>query len=274
MEIMKIQKSDDRSHVRLGAEKKKYSLSSVLVDESCSKDFFIHHEIVEPGIQTSAPHFHRETDEFIYVLKGTVTAHEGDKTTSLSKGDSALFKANSKKTHFIENVSDEDAEVLVVKRNLTQNDVKYSKVSKKKKFENRATTAELLNVFKVKNTDGTEKIIQITYCSRLFKLANFIFHIFDVDPEDSEFEFSYSMEGAKSYGGYSSFRLPKKDTPFPPGVGNMRHARIDSTFFPYENDLVLKINNHPSEEFIIKCLGHDEPKPRRKYPYEVKLADR
>ena len=270
---MKIQKRDDQSHIRLGSGEQKYPLSSTLVDESGSKDFIIHHEIIESGIRTSAPHFHKETDEFVYVLKGTVIAHEGDKAHSLSAGDSVLFKANSKKSHFIENVSEENAEVLVVKRNLSQKDVKYSKGKKKKKFEKSATTSELLNVFKVRNKDGVEKVVQITYSSRLLKLANFIFHIFDVDPEESDFEFSYNVEGAKSYGGYSSFRLPKKDTPLPPGVGNMRHARIDSAFFPHENDLVLKVDNHPSEKFIVQCLRHEEPKPRRKYPYEVKLTE-
>lgn len=272
--IMKILKADNRSHIKLATDEKKYSLSSILVDGSSSKDFFIHHEIVEPGIQTSTPHFHQNTDEFVYVLKGTVTAHEGKKTTVISEGDSILFKVNSKKIHFIENTSDKEAEILVVKRSLVQNDVKYSLTSKKKKFEGSATTSQILNTFTVKNKDGTEKFIQLTYCSRLFKLATFIFHIFDLDPKDSEFEFSFLKEGIKSYGGYSYFKLPKKNTAFPPDVGNIRHGRIDSAFFPFDNELVLKVDGHPSEQFIIKCLGHDEPKPRRKYPYEVKSIDR
>ena len=101
-----------------------YSSSQVLVDSANSKDFFVHHEIVQPGRSTSAPHFHKTTDEFVYVTKGEISAIEGDKTRVLSEGDCVCFSAASGLKHQLRNTSEFVAEVLIVKRN-EKNDVVF-----------------------------------------------------------------------------------------------------------------------------------------------------
>ncbi len=71
-------------------------------------------ETLTPGSKSSLLHWHSEEDELVYMLKGTVTLHEGDKRTTLSPGDAASFKAGDPVGHCLENVSSEDAVYFLV----------------------------------------------------------------------------------------------------------------------------------------------------------------
>lgn len=102
---------------------KSFSLSAILIDHSMSRDFFIHHERVEPGARTSAPHRHEETDEFVYILKGRMIAIDGEEEMLLGEGDSVCFSSQEASLHYLENRSDDQAEVLVITRSLSNSDV-------------------------------------------------------------------------------------------------------------------------------------------------------
>jgi uncharacterized cupin superfamily protein len=71
-------------------------------------------ETLTPGSKSSLLHWHSEEDELVYMLKGTVTVHEGDIRTILSPGDAACFKAGDPVGHCLENVSSEDAVYFLV----------------------------------------------------------------------------------------------------------------------------------------------------------------
>lgn len=101
-----------------------YSMSAVL-DAAGTKDLFIHHEIVPPGRSTSAPHLHQLVDEFVFVIKGKITAIEGDKSEILSVGDCAWFLAGTNQLHYLKNDSSEVAEILVVTKKTTESDIKF-----------------------------------------------------------------------------------------------------------------------------------------------------
>ena len=61
-----------------------------------TKDIFLSHEIVRPNSRLSAPHFHTESDEIVYVVRGTLTAKEGDNEIELHEGDSIILGQRSK----------------------------------------------------------------------------------------------------------------------------------------------------------------------------------
>ncbi|WP_224824986.1 cupin domain-containing protein [Cognatishimia sp. MH4019] len=71
-------------------------------------------EVLAPGSRSSDKHYHMTQDEFVYVLDGTVTLHEGDSTTDMSAGDAATFKAGAPVGHCFENRSDGPVSYLVV----------------------------------------------------------------------------------------------------------------------------------------------------------------
>lgn len=133
-------------------------------------------------------------------------------------------------------------------------------------YEGRSTTNSWVMVFSVKPTNGPEKIIHISHCCRLYKLATFIFHIYK-EIIDSDFEFSYFESKTTSYGGYFSFKLKHGDISLPKGIGNMRHARIDSAFFFGDSrKMRLRIENN-TQEYAIKDLQTIPPTKGRKYPF-------
>lgn len=78
-----------------------------------------------PGKKSSAPHFHKEIDEIIFVTKGELFAYEDEQEVLLKEGDSACFYANSKKRHYLYNKSESVAEFLLFRKNISQNDVVY-----------------------------------------------------------------------------------------------------------------------------------------------------
>ena len=71
-------------------------------------------EILPPGSRSSLCHWHATEDEFIYMLTGEVTVHEGDSMTLLQPGQTACFKAGVPVGHFLQNLGTSDARYLVV----------------------------------------------------------------------------------------------------------------------------------------------------------------
>lgn len=78
-----------------------------------TNQLFLYSEKVLPGRKASAPHIHRDIDEIAYITKGELHAFEGGQSTIIRAGDSVCFHANSKEKHYLENLSNEEAEFLI-----------------------------------------------------------------------------------------------------------------------------------------------------------------
>ncbi|ATN33378.1 cupin [Rhizobium sp. ACO-34A] len=83
-------------------------------------------ETLPPGSRSSRKHWHEREDEFVFVLSGTVTLHEGDVIAEMKAGDSATFKAGVAAGHCLENRSDGPVSYLVVGTRSPDEVVHYS----------------------------------------------------------------------------------------------------------------------------------------------------
>lgn len=83
-------------------------------------------EVLEPGSSSSDQHYHETQDEFIYVLDGVVSLHEGDQVTEMAPGDAASFKAGTPVGHCLENRSDQPVTYLVVGTRSGDDVVRYT----------------------------------------------------------------------------------------------------------------------------------------------------
>ena len=97
-----------------------YALSAEVFN---TKDLFLYSEKVRPGTKASAPHYHSSTDEIAFLLDGELIAVEGSKEVILNKGDFICFEANSKKLHWLENRSEEEATFLIFRKSTVNNDI-------------------------------------------------------------------------------------------------------------------------------------------------------
>lgn len=124
---MKIQKSSERQYRQLKSQKtgEEYSVSSVISDVLQARDIFLSHEIIRPDSRSSAPHFHTELEEIIYVVKGTIKAIEGDIEIELNAGDSIMFESNSGRHHFLKNESSHESQVLAIRKKIEKSDVEF-----------------------------------------------------------------------------------------------------------------------------------------------------
>jgi uncharacterized cupin superfamily protein len=71
-------------------------------------------EILPPGSRSSLCHWHQREDEFVYMLTGEVTVHEGGTSTLLLPGQAVCFKAGVAAGHYLQNLGTADASYLVV----------------------------------------------------------------------------------------------------------------------------------------------------------------
>ena len=81
-----------------------------------------------PGAWSSQRHWHTESDEFIYVLRGEVTLVTNDGVEVLSAGDSAGFKAGDGNGHCLRNLSSEDATILEIGTRNEGDEVHYADI--------------------------------------------------------------------------------------------------------------------------------------------------
>lgn len=123
---MRVVKRDAMEHWQLRSAEsgEEYSASAVLSEALGSPNLFVRHDVLPPGRKASAPHAHRETEELVFVLKGCVTAHEGEASFELRAGDCASFAVNGF-PHFLVNESTEVAEFFTISRKLGRSDVVY-----------------------------------------------------------------------------------------------------------------------------------------------------
>ena len=69
---------------------------------------------LKPGSWSSQRHWHRNEDEFVYVLEGEITLVEDHGETVLKPGDAAGWRANGGIGHCLINRTDKDALYLEV----------------------------------------------------------------------------------------------------------------------------------------------------------------
>ena len=84
-----------------------------LVDETQgSGDLVIFEMTIQPNARVPVPHYHREVDEVIYGLSGTLTGQINGETRELRAGDCALMPRGA--VHHAENLHGEAARALIV----------------------------------------------------------------------------------------------------------------------------------------------------------------
>ncbi len=82
-------------------------------------------EVLPPGSRSSLCHWHREEDEMIYMLTGSVTVYEGGTASTLTPGQAACFKAGVPVGHFLKNEGTSDATYLVIGTRAPRDEVTY-----------------------------------------------------------------------------------------------------------------------------------------------------
>jgi quercetin dioxygenase-like cupin family protein len=81
--------------VRIGALELRF-----LVDEIQSGGRFVMFEfVIPPGARVPAPHYHRDVDEVVYALEGTVTSSLDGKKHRLRGGESLFIPRGAVHTH-------------------------------------------------------------------------------------------------------------------------------------------------------------------------------
>ena len=83
---------------------------------------------LKPGTWSSQRHWHRNEDEFIYILEGEVVLCENHSETVLKAGDAAGFKANSGNGHCLINRTQQDAVYIEVGARIVNETVVYSDI--------------------------------------------------------------------------------------------------------------------------------------------------
>ncbi len=83
---------------------------------------------LKPGAWSSQRHWHRNEDEFIYVLSGEIVMAEDGGETVLRPGDAAGFKADSGNGHCLINRTDRDAVYIEVGTRSVDERVVYSDI--------------------------------------------------------------------------------------------------------------------------------------------------
>ena len=83
---------------------------------------------LKPGAWSSQRHWHRNEDEFIFVLEGEIALDEGHGETVLKPGDAAGWKADGRIGHCLINRGDKDALYLEVGSRFANETVIYSDI--------------------------------------------------------------------------------------------------------------------------------------------------
>ncbi|MEJ1970204.1 MAG: cupin domain-containing protein [Rhizomicrobium sp.] len=76
--------------------------------------FGVNHVVLEPGMASSLRHWHEGEDEFVFVLRGTLTLVDENGEHRLAAGDFAGFPAGAPNAHHLINRSDASAAFLAV----------------------------------------------------------------------------------------------------------------------------------------------------------------
>jgi uncharacterized cupin superfamily protein len=95
-------------------EKMGVSFFRSLSDQFQLSAFGVNMEVVQPGGSSGLAHWHTESEEFVYVLSGTLTLQYGENSYEMSTGDCIGFKANEGLGHRLINKTEKETSFLVV----------------------------------------------------------------------------------------------------------------------------------------------------------------
>ena len=109
-------------HVVTGRSRKRLGNAAGLTQ------FGVNVATLKPGAASSLRHWHRDEDEFVYVLKGEVVLVEDGGETTLRPGDAAAWKADAGIGHHLVNRTTRDAVFLEVGSRSRKERVEYSDV--------------------------------------------------------------------------------------------------------------------------------------------------
>lgn len=90
-----------------------------------------------PGAASAHRHWHKNEDEFIYLLKGEAVLVEDDGETILHAGDAAAFKAGVENGHMLVNRSPEEVLFLEVGTRAEEDVSTYTDVTVDMRYEKR-----------------------------------------------------------------------------------------------------------------------------------------
>ena len=99
-----------------------------LGDAGGLEDFGVNLTSLPPGKWSAQRHWHRNEDEFIYVIEGEIVLCEDHSEIVLKPGDAAGFKANSGNGHCLINRTQKDAVYLEVGTRSVNETVVYSDI--------------------------------------------------------------------------------------------------------------------------------------------------
>lgn len=85
-----------------------------LSDTGGLTQFGVHDQTLYPGATTGERHWHSAEDEFLFVLGGTVTLHDGRGTHDLGQGDAACWQHGRPEAHRLSNRSALPCRYLIV----------------------------------------------------------------------------------------------------------------------------------------------------------------
>lgn len=94
-------------------------------------------ETLPPGSRSSFKHWHANEDEFIFVISGELTVHEGTQKAQIGAGDAACFPRGGPDGHFLENESDQPVTYLVVGTRAPNDVVTYPEHDHRLTFDRR-----------------------------------------------------------------------------------------------------------------------------------------
>ncbi|HEY1880984.1 MAG TPA: cupin domain-containing protein [Caulobacteraceae bacterium] len=78
------------------------------------RQFGVNHLLLKPGGESARRHWHEHEDEFVFVLSGVVTLHDGNGAHEIGQGAYVGFPASTPNGHHFINRSDADVELLVM----------------------------------------------------------------------------------------------------------------------------------------------------------------
>ncbi|MEM7566809.1 MAG: cupin domain-containing protein [Pseudomonadota bacterium] len=87
-------------------------------------------ETLAPGSRSSDAHWHEAEDEFVYVLEGVVTLHEGETSTDVAAGEAMTFRANDPVGHQLENRTEAPVRYLMIGTRSRNDVVHYTQIDK------------------------------------------------------------------------------------------------------------------------------------------------
>ncbi|HEV7252872.1 MAG TPA: cupin domain-containing protein [Mesorhizobium sp.] len=118
-----------------------------LGDAVCLTQFGVNLTTLAPGAATAHRHWHRNEDEFVFILAGEATLIEDDGETLLKAGEAAGFKAGIPNGHHVVNRGDREVVLIEIGTRAPMERAEYSDIDLMVEVDGRS--------FRYTHKDGT-----------------------------------------------------------------------------------------------------------------------